>query len=52
MHFGKFRLLGKKQLYQQAVTGAVVVVDITESPIERPKKTNEATIVARKGGTP
>jgi hypothetical protein len=39
MHSGKFRSLGKKQLYQQAVTGAVVVVDITESPIERPKKT-------------
>jgi len=52
MDSGKFRLPGKKQLYQQVCSWSVLVVDVTESPIERPKKTNEATIVARKGGTP
>lgn len=35
---GKFRLPGKKQLYQNAYNWNVVVVDVTESPIERPKK--------------
>ncbi|MEP0785990.1 hypothetical protein [Coleofasciculus sp. FACHB-129] len=38
MQSGKFRLPGKKQLYQNAYTWSVVVVDVTESPIERPKK--------------
>jgi hypothetical protein len=28
------------------------VVDVTESPIERPKKTSELTTVAKKGGIP
>lgn len=36
---GTFRLPGKKQLYQNASTWSVVAVDVTESPIERPKKT-------------
>jgi Helix-turn-helix of DDE superfamily endonuclease len=48
MDSGKFRLPGKKQLYQQADTWQVIVVDVTESPIERPKKTRELTIVERK----
>ena len=39
MNSGKFRLPGKKQLAQNAYTWNVVVVDVTESPIERPKKT-------------
>jgi hypothetical protein len=38
MDSGKFRLPGKKQLYQQADKWQVIVVDVTESPIERPKK--------------
>ncbi len=54
MDSGKFRLPGKKQLlgcgswsgnptdptplYQQADNWQVIVVDVTESPIERPKK--------------
>lgn len=45
---GKFRLPGKKQLYQQADNWQVIVVDVTESPIERPKKTRETTTVGRK----
>jgi hypothetical protein len=39
MRSGKLRLPGKKQLYQQAAAGVVLVVDVTESPIERPQKT-------------
>lgn len=39
MDSGKFRLPGKKQLYQQACSWSVLVVDVTESAIERPKKT-------------
>lgn len=34
----KFHLPGKKQLYENAVPWNVLVVDATESPIERPKK--------------
>jgi hypothetical protein len=51
MNSGKFRLPGKKQLYQNAYTWSVLVVDVTESPIERPKKNSELTTVARKSGT-
>ena len=52
MNSGKFRLPGKKQLYQHASTWSVVAVDVTESPIERPQKNSEATIAARKSGIP
>jgi len=52
MDSGKFRLPGKKQLYQNAYNWDVVVVDVTESPIERPKKNSALTIVGRKSGTP
>ena len=34
---GKFRLPGKKSLLQGAVP-ETIVVDVTESPIERPKR--------------
>jgi len=52
MDSAQFRLPGKKQLYQNAYTWNVVAVDVTESPIERPKKNNELTTAARKGGIP
>jgi regulator of protease activity HflC (stomatin/prohibitin superfamily) len=51
MKSGEFRLPGKKQLYQQADNWPVIVVDVTESPIERPKKTRESITVARKSMT-
>lgn len=51
MNSGQFRLLGKKQLYQQADNWKVIVVDVTESPIERPKKNRELTTVGRKSNT-
>jgi len=48
----KFHLPGKKQLYKNAYTWNVLVVDVTESPTHATKKTNEHTIVGRKDGTP
>jgi hypothetical protein len=51
MHSGKFRLLGKKQLDQKADTWDVLVVDVTETPIERPQKNRALTTVARRSGT-
>jgi len=51
MASGKFRLPGKKQLYQEAYRWQVLVVDVTESPIEHPKKNSEATTAVRKSGT-
>jgi hypothetical protein len=38
MHSGRFRLPGKKQLVRGFDTPAVVVLDVTETPIERPKQ--------------
>lgn len=51
MDSGKFRLPGKKQVYANATAWHVLVVDVTESPIERPKKNSAATTVARRNGT-
>jgi Helix-turn-helix of DDE superfamily endonuclease len=48
----QFRLPGKKQLYQNPASWQVVVVDVTERPIERPKKNSVPTTVARKGRIP
>ena len=50
MASGEFRLPGKKQVYQNAYEWKVLVVDVAETPIERPKKNNDATTVARKSG--
>jgi hypothetical protein len=36
---GAFRLPGKRELHQQAYEWKVLVVDVTETPVERPKKT-------------
>lgn len=49
---GRFRLPGKKALVQSDCVLEVVVVDVTESPVERPKKTNNACFPARNGITP
>lgn len=51
MQSGKFHLPGKKQLYQNAYSWNVLVVDVTETPIERPQKNSELTTVARRSGT-
>ncbi|PKG61650.1 IS5/IS1182 family transposase, partial [Psychrobacter sp. Choline-3u-12] len=34
------------------INWSVVIVDATETPIERPKKTRETTIVARRNNIP
>lgn len=47
MDSGKFRLPGKKQLAQNVYNWDVVVVDVTESPIERPKKNSAGITVER-----
>ena len=47
---GKFSLPGKKALLEENEI-EVILVDVTESPIERPKKTNEIGTRARKSGT-
>jgi len=44
---GAFRLPGKREL-QAAYEWQVLVVDVTETPIERPKKNSADTIVVRK----
>lgn len=46
----EFRLPGRKQLSQSENTIEVIVVDATETPIERPKKNNADTIQARRSG--
>lgn len=49
MKSGKFRLPGKKKLSDESnFEVEYFVVDVTESPIQRPKKNNENTIVERK----
>ncbi len=44
MSSGKFRLPGKKQPYQNVSNWSVLVVDVTESLIERPKKATLAKL--------
>ena len=48
---GAFRLSGKKALLASDVSYEVVLVDATETPVERPKKNSGASIPARKSGT-
>ena len=46
-----FALPGRKVLLKSDMDYEVVLVDATESPIERPKKSKGGTIQARKKGT-
>lgn len=49
---GAFRLPGKKQLHHQSTyEWKVLVVDVTETPIERPQKNSSATTAVRRSGT-
>jgi hypothetical protein len=45
---GKFSLPGKKALRTSDAEYSVVLVDATETPIERPKKNSDASIPARR----
>jgi len=48
---GTFSLPGKKTLHASDVEYEVVQIDVTESPVERPKRGRKTTIPARKSGT-
>jgi hypothetical protein len=48
---GVFRLPGKKKLLESDVEWEVVLIDATETPVERPKKSNDAAIQERRSGT-
>jgi hypothetical protein len=48
---GRFSLPGKRQLIQSEQPCDVVVMDVSETPIERPKKNSGATIAARRSVT-
>jgi hypothetical protein len=49
---GKFRLPSQRQLYQPGWEWKVMVVDVGEVKIERPKKTRNVTTVASKSAIP
>ena len=48
---GTFSLPGKKALLKSNAEYEVVQIDVTESPIERPKRGKNSIIPARKRGT-
>jgi Helix-turn-helix of DDE superfamily endonuclease len=47
-----FRLPGRKALLKSDVEYECILIDATETPIERPKKNKSASIQERKKGTP
>jgi len=49
---GQFTLPGKKALEPSDTVIEIIVVDATEQPIERPKKSNVATTAAKRSATP
>lgn len=51
MDSGEFKLPSKRKL-GEGLSFEVLVVDVGEIPIERPKKSREATTVVRRNGTP
>ena len=48
----KFRLPGRKTLQTSETVFEVVLVDVSEQPVERPKKAKNGTIVAKRSVTP
>jgi len=49
---GKFRLPGKKVLQASETVFEVVLVDVSEQPVERPKKAKNGITVAKRSDTP
>ena len=49
---GTFSLPGRKSLLASEVEYEVILIDATESPVERPKKNSGDTIPVRKNTTP
>jgi len=52
MRSGQFRLPGKKVLLDSETSIEVIVVDVTEQPVERPKKSKNVPTVAKRSVTP
>ena len=52
MKSGEFRLPGRKALQPNDTLIEVVLIDATEQPIERPKKSNAGTTAAKRSVTP
>jgi hypothetical protein len=52
MKSGEFRLPGRKALQPSDTLIEVVLIDATEQPIERPKKSNVGTTAERRNGIP
>ena len=48
---GTFSLPGRKAVQKRDMEYEVILVDATESPIERPQKNKDGTILERKNGT-
>ena len=48
----QFHLPGRKALHASDTEWEVVVVDVTESPVERPKRGSESSTPARRSATP
>jgi hypothetical protein len=49
---GEFHLPGKKVHHPSDTLFEVVLVDVSEQPIERPKKSSEDTTAAKRNATP
>jgi hypothetical protein len=49
---GKFRLAGKKALQSSETVFEVVLVDVSEQPIERPKKAKNGITAAKRSAIP
>jgi hypothetical protein len=47
-----FHVPGKKKLCAEGTSFAVIVVDVAESPVERPQKNSGATIAGRRSAIP
>jgi hypothetical protein len=52
MKSGEFRLPGRKALEPSDTLIEVVLIDATEQPIERPKKSNDDITVVKRSGIP
>ena len=52
VHSGEFRLPGKQVLQPSDTILEVVLVDVSEQPIERPKKSKSDTTAAKSNDTP
>jgi hypothetical protein len=48
----RFALPGRKALLKSDMSYEVILVDASESPVERPKKDNGASTPGRRNGTP